>query len=120
MCIIGVRTHLGLLEDAEDGAGADSGVDVGGTVKGVEHSHELAVERLLHEHGVVFLLGGDHAKLAWYTGGRATRRAEGRWGWGGGEGGHKTIGDVITLTHTIVLVSSLPPDNARAAMRSVS
>ena len=79
------KAHLGLLEDAEDGAGADGGVDVGGAVKGVEHGNELAVKRLLHEDGVVFLLGGDHAQLACTRGngprgGRERGPREGRGG----------------------------------------
>eukprot|EP00964_Phaeocystis_antarctica_P071138 scaffold43356_cov54-Phaeocystis_antarctica.AAC.1 len=72
---------LGLLEDAEDGAGRDVGVDVGRAVQRVEDRHVLAA--LLEDDllvplvvigtgqvvvacgdGVVLLLRGEHAHLA--------------------------------------------------------
>mmetsp|Transcript_2190 Transcript_2190/g.5570 ORF Transcript_2190/g.5570 Transcript_2190/m.5570 type:complete len:288 (-) Transcript_2190:489-1352(-) len=52
------------LVDAKDGAHADAGVNVGGAVQRVKHHDVVAGVGLLHRHGQVLLLGGQHAGAA--------------------------------------------------------
>ena len=54
-----VLHRLGLLVDAEDGAGGDVGVDVGGAVERVEDSHVLGAD--VRENLLVLALAARHA-----------------------------------------------------------
>jgi len=55
---------LGQLEDAEDGADGDAGVEVGGAVDGVADDGVAGVRRVREDDGFFFLFGDEDAAFA--------------------------------------------------------
>mmetsp|Transcript_25298 Transcript_25298/g.61523 ORF Transcript_25298/g.61523 Transcript_25298/m.61523 type:complete len:295 (+) Transcript_25298:147-1031(+) len=62
--VFGQAANIALIKNAEDCAGCNCGVNVGGPIEWVKDGHVVARVDLIDDDGLVFLLAGNYAHLA--------------------------------------------------------